>query len=58
MRSEIIWQKSSYSGGGNNCVEIANRVDGVALRESTAPGTVLTTTPPRFRALLAHLRRA
>ncbi|MDF9813756.1 DUF397 domain-containing protein [Streptomyces sp. SPB162] len=45
------WQKSSFSAGGdgNNCVELAKIGRTVRLRESDAPGVVLTTTP----ALLA-----
>jgi hypothetical protein len=33
------WLKSSYSGSGdgNNCVEIANRHTGVAIRDSKDP---------------------
>ncbi|MGY1456089.1 DUF397 domain-containing protein [Streptomyces sp. SS8] len=52
--SEPSWQKSSFSGGGgNNCVEVAaDDGDGIAVRESTDPGRVLTTDRAAFRALL------
>lgn len=51
LPSFIRWQKSSYSAGGdgNDCVELAKTGTAVHLRESDAPGVVLTTTP----ALLA-----
>ncbi|MDR6979767.1 hypothetical protein J2X68_006504 [Streptomyces sp. 3330] len=39
------WQKSSFSGGGdgNDCVEVASTPAALHLRESDAPGAVLTT---------------
>lgn len=30
------WRTSSYSGGGNNCVEVAPMRNGVAVRDSKA----------------------
>ncbi|MFH0242281.1 DUF397 domain-containing protein [Streptomyces sp. HK10] len=52
--SELVWTKSSFSeAGGNNCVEVAaDDNDGIAVRESTDPGRVLTTDRAAFRALL------
>ncbi|SFJ88073.1 DUF397 domain-containing protein [Streptomyces pini] len=51
--SEPSWQKPSFSGGGDNCVEVAAADgDGTAVRESTDPGRVLTTDRAAFRALL------
>ncbi|MEW1724221.1 DUF397 domain-containing protein [Streptomyces sp. NPDC093109] len=35
--AEAQWQKSSYSGGANNCVELAIFVDRVAIRDSKCP---------------------
>lgn len=33
------WQKSSYSGGQGNCVEVARNIPGsVAVRDSKDPG--------------------
>jgi hypothetical protein len=33
------WSKSSYSGGGNDCVEVAQNLAGVvAVRDSKNPG--------------------
>ncbi|MFI1331598.1 DUF397 domain-containing protein [Streptomyces sp. NPDC020845] len=49
------WRKSSFSGEGNNCLNVASAVDGtIRLRESEAPDTVLTTTPTH----LGHFIRA
>ncbi|MEU1823429.1 DUF397 domain-containing protein [Streptomyces abikoensis] len=57
MRSDIAWQKSSYSGGGGEqCVEISAHPHTIAIRESDIPTVVVTTTPPRFRALIASVR--
>ncbi|MFE5586021.1 DUF397 domain-containing protein [Kitasatospora sp. NPDC056531] len=48
------WQKSSYSGASDNCVEL--RVDSglVELRESDDSGIVIRSSPANFaRFLLA-----
>ena len=51
--SELQWLKSSFSGdGGNNCVEIAAAEDGIALRESDSPATVLRASAGALSALL------
>ncbi|SER60213.1 protein of unknown function [Streptomyces sp. yr375] len=53
----LHWQKSSYSGDGSNCVNIAASPTGTLhLRESDEPGVVLTTTPTRLRALIRGLK--
>ncbi|WP_405863334.1 DUF397 domain-containing protein [Streptomyces sp. NBC_01515] len=56
--SEIVWQKSSYSGSGDgtNCVELATDQDTLALRESDAPTVVLHTDHPQLTALLRHIK--
>jgi hypothetical protein len=56
----IAWQKSSFSNEEGSCVELAtiNGHSTLAFRESDYPDTVLTTTPPRLRALLHHLKNA
>ncbi|MFH8985929.1 DUF397 domain-containing protein [Streptomyces varsoviensis] len=58
MSAGLNWQKSSFSGGGdgNSCVELA-AVDGVVwLRESDAPGEVITVTPAVLHALLRTVK--
>lgn len=52
VTEEFTWQKSSYSSTGDNCVEIARRPDGIVLRESDSPETVLSASPVRVAALL------
>jgi len=51
------WRKSSYSGTGNNCVEVAARRPGeVAVRDSKAlDGPGLTFTP---QACMTFTKRA
>ncbi|GLV79296.1 DUF397 domain-containing protein [Streptomyces hygroscopicus] len=39
------WRKSSFSTDGANCVELAAVADGIRLRESDEPDTVLRTSP-------------
>ncbi|MCZ4117869.1 DUF397 domain-containing protein [Streptomyces sp. H39-S7] len=53
--SELAWQKSSFSGGGNgDCLEVATGAAGsVHLRESDDPQAVVTTTPAALRVLLS-----
>ncbi|WP_030179741.1 DUF397 domain-containing protein [Streptomyces violaceorubidus] len=51
------WRKSSYSGGGNNCVEIATSPTHVAVRDSKAPAratlTFLRAAFTRFLTVMA-----
>lgn len=63
MSPNLIWQKSSFSGGGDgdDCVELASLTTSptsIHLRESDHPATILTTTPTAVRALLATLKNA
>ena len=52
-----MWIKSSYSNGGDNCLELALHQGEVALRDSKAPdlGT-LTVSHDAFTALIGNLR--
>ncbi|RCG23948.1 DUF397 domain-containing protein [Sphaerisporangium album] len=53
----VSWRKSSFSGGGNDCVEIATINDTVALRDSKRPGGPLLRFSHReWNAFLDHLR--
>jgi hypothetical protein len=49
------WQKSTFSMGGGNCVEVAALPDGgVAVRNGTdADSPVLRFTPGEWRAFVA-----
>ncbi len=52
------WQKSSYTGGQGNCVEVAKLPNGVAVRDSKDPdGPVLHFTADEWRAFLARAKR-
>jgi len=55
---ELTWQKSSFSGSGqNDCLEVASTSTGALhLRESEDPGTVLTPDRRALRGLLGHLK--
>jgi hypothetical protein len=52
------WFKSSYSGSGGQCVEVAANLPGaVPVRDSKDPhGPALTFTPAGFAAFVAHLK--
>ena len=54
------WRKSSYSGTGNNCVEVAvRRSGGVAVRDSKAPdGPGLTFTPEVWMEFASRAKRS
>ncbi|MET7690206.1 DUF397 domain-containing protein [Streptomyces sp. NPDC005483] len=59
MATHDIWQKSSYSGGGegNACVEIANRSAHIAIRDSKTPTRATLTFPPAaFTSFLEALK--
>ncbi|MFD5797988.1 DUF397 domain-containing protein [Streptomyces diastatochromogenes] len=47
MPTPYIWQKSSFSGGGegNDCVEIANLDTHIAIRDSKTPARATLTFP-------------
>ncbi|MEU7135434.1 DUF397 domain-containing protein [Streptomyces sp. NPDC046261] len=47
------WQKSSFSGDGGNCVNVAATGAGaVCLRESDDPGNILTVAPAALHGLI------
>ena len=59
MRDGLHWAKSSHSGGGDNCVEVALRPDGSALVRDSKAGEaspILNFTPAEWRAFLAGVR--
>ncbi|HKN53073.1 MAG TPA: DUF397 domain-containing protein [Amycolatopsis sp.] len=52
--SRARWRKSSHSGGGNDCVEVAFVGDGAAVRDSKDPdGGAFRLTASGWRGLLA-----
>ena len=58
MSPNLHWQKSSFSGGGDDedCVELAATATSLHLRESDHPATLLTTDPASLHALLSALK--
>ncbi|MEU8583855.1 DUF397 domain-containing protein [Streptomyces abikoensis] len=58
MNATRRWQKSSFSGGGqdNSCVELSSVDHSVALRESDTPDTVIPAARAEVRALIASVK--
>ncbi|MCQ4045986.1 DUF397 domain-containing protein [Streptantibioticus rubrisoli] len=55
--SPLHWQKSSFSGTGSNCLNVAISTPGtIHLRESDRPEVILTTTPARLADLLRRIK--
>ncbi|PFG46327.1 uncharacterized protein DUF397 [Amycolatopsis sulphurea] len=55
--SRAQWRKSSFSGGGNDCVEVAFVDGGAAVRDSKDPeGGAFRLPASGWRALLAAVR--
>jgi hypothetical protein len=56
---QSMWRTSSYSGGqGGNCVQVAPRPRGVAVRDSKdTPGPMLTFPHEVWLGFVAGLKR-
>lgn len=51
------WHKSTYSGSGNNCVEVRTTGPGIAVRDSKKPhGAILVFTPSQWRAFTRSIK--
>jgi hypothetical protein len=51
------WRKSSYSGGGNNCVEVAQITGACAVRDSKNPeGGHLAFDAETWKAFVADVK--
>ncbi|ARF82844.1 DUF397 domain-containing protein [Kitasatospora aureofaciens] len=46
------WQKSSYSGSSNACVEVRTANAAIELRESDESDVIVRTTPHKFADFL------
>lgn len=57
--SRARWRTSSYSGGGNQCVEVAGNMTGtVAVRDSkNRDGGVHVVGRPAWRRFISGLKR-
>jgi hypothetical protein len=54
----LQWRKSSYSGSGNNCVEVASMAAAVAVRDSKNPdGGHLAFDAEDWRAFVRSIKR-
>ncbi|GAA2016091.1 hypothetical protein GCM10009799_50330 [Nocardiopsis rhodophaea] len=55
----LLWRKSSYSGtGGGQCVEVADALPAVRVRDSKAPeNSVLSFTSEAWAAFLGAATR-
>ncbi|WP_433571188.1 DUF397 domain-containing protein [Streptomyces sp. CA-251247] len=55
--SSAKWRSSTYSGGNNECVEIADNIPTlIPVRDSKHPvGPVITVTPDAWRTFINHL---
>lgn len=55
--SALIWHKSSASGGGGECVEVAQRKSSVLVRDSgDRSGPVLAFTSAQWRGLTRRIK--
>ncbi|MFI2237414.1 DUF397 domain-containing protein [Streptomyces chrestomyceticus] len=55
--SAFTWQKSSYCGEGNNCLNVAVFPDAaIHIRESETPNSVVTTARPQFGLLVDAIK--
>ncbi|MFC9752779.1 DUF397 domain-containing protein [Streptomyces sp. NPDC056921] len=56
MSADIEWQKSSFSGGGEQCVEVAWQGEEILVRESDDPHTVTRTSRAKFAAFIQGVK--
>lgn len=55
--ARAVWRKSSRSGGGNNCVEVARAGDIYAIRDSKNPtGPKLVFAHSEWKAFVASVK--
>ncbi|MEV7020822.1 DUF397 domain-containing protein [Kitasatospora sp. NPDC093558] len=53
---ESVWQKSSFSGNVENCVEVRTTHGAIELRESDEGDIILRTTAARLSVLLIAIK--
>lgn len=57
LRDSAAWRSSSFSGMGQDCVEVAAGPAGIHVRDSKNPnGPYLTFTPAEWAAFLTVLK--
>jgi hypothetical protein len=57
MNNDKTWRKSTHSGAGNNCVELAVGRNTTSIRDTKRPGPRLTFADRPFRAFITALRQ-
>lgn len=54
---EIQWRKSSFSTDSEgNCLELGQHEGSIVMRESDAPGTVVTTSSTKLEAFIRSVK--
>ncbi|MFD3909931.1 MULTISPECIES: DUF397 domain-containing protein [unclassified Streptomyces] len=56
MPKEITWQKSSFSQGAGECVEIAAASGKILIRESDSPENIVATSHERLGAFILAIK--
>ncbi|MFD7531451.1 DUF397 domain-containing protein [Streptomyces sp. NPDC059849] len=56
MSADIEWQKSSFSGGGEQCVEVSRQAEEILVRESDDPRVVTRTSRSKFAAFIQGVK--
>ncbi|MQY15649.1 hypothetical protein SRB5_58370 [Streptomyces sp. RB5] len=51
-----VWKKSSFSQASGECIEISATSDGILIRESDDPETIVTTDKAKLRAFLLGVK--
>lgn len=55
--TRVTWRKARRStGGGDNCVEVADLTTAVGVRDSKAPAEVIRLAPSAWRRLAGQAR--
>jgi hypothetical protein len=58
MRTDGTWRTSTYTGnGGNTCVEVRPRPEGVDIRDTKdRPGGTLSVSPEAWAAFIGGIK--
>ncbi|MFI2368875.1 DUF397 domain-containing protein [Streptomyces sp. NPDC018833] len=51
----LDWKRSSFCGGGGNCVEVAVSADRIAIRDSVFPRQTIKVDRHAFAIFATHL---
>ncbi|MFI6701102.1 DUF397 domain-containing protein [Streptomyces sp. NPDC050509] len=56
MTDEATWQKSSFSQGAGECIEISGGAEKILIRESDSPETIVATGPEGLGVLILTIK--